>query len=429
MKSQTFYVNVHREPFDNRTYAINIQTHDTIRLFTCAPTNDTLQYFQKVYTDMAMDNSQNLYYVSSWGSLYKRSLGDSTCQFLGTFGHSINALVADANGDLLAAGNHPGAAILYKFTAANNSFDSIGRLPADYYSSGDLFYYENNLFLTGTNSIASNSFLIKIDLSNTTASCYYMDLQNLHPWGAFTLANPTPKAYLMSHNGEYPSPYNSTLYEINLVSRTISPMLDSFPFGVMGAATDYMPLLPLSANCNSMPVTFSRFNYKLLDKQVELIWETTSETGNQYFLIERSTDGNSFQVIGKKNSAGNGTSIHHYSYVDSAPLLSNFYRLKQVDWNGRYTYSKVLSAKFPSMNSIAILGNPIHDVLRIQIKENLGNLLNFLILDMTGRKVKTGRVTNGIQEINLSTIAPGAYRLIVTTKNGQFFSQQFIKVK
>jgi len=429
LKSQTYYVNVLRDPLDNRTYAINIQTHDTIRLFTCQPTNDTSQYFQNVYGDMAMDNNQNLYYVSEWGSLYKRSLTDTSCHFLGSFGHTVNALVADANGDVLAAGNGTGGCTIYKFTAASNSFSTVGKLPTTFFSSGDLFYYENSLFLTSTNATFTSSFLIKIDLSNLSSSCFYMDLPNLRPYGGFTVANPTPRAYLLSYDGTSPS-YSTVLYEVNLVSRTLSPALYTFPFGVMGAATDYMPILPLSASCSSsLPVNFTKFNCKLMDKAVELIWETTSETGNQYFLIERSSDGNSFQAIGKKNSAGNGNSIQHYTFVDSAPLLSNFYRLKQVDWNGNYTYSKVVSAKFPSMNSVTILGNPIQDILRIEISANPGDLSDFAILDITGRKLKTGTATSGVQEINLSSVGPGAYRLVVKTKNGHFFSQQFLKVK
>lgn len=355
--AQTFYVNTLKDPFDNKTYQINVQTCDTVQLFTCSPTNDTLQYFENVYDDIAIDGNQNLYYASALGSVYRRSLTNNACQFVGTFGHNINALVADRNGDLLAAGNENDVCTLYKFTVATNSFTTLGNFPPSFFSSGDLFFYEDKLFLTANNADFTNSFLVQVNLSNPSQSCYYMNLHNLYPYAAFTLNDGTPKAYLIS-TGARGSVFTSTLYEINLSARTLSTALCTFPFQIMGAASIYISLPTINPDCSALPIELIKFNYNIQNEMIELVWQTDLELGNDYFVIEKSTDGKYFQPLGRRNGAGNSDITHRYSFIDSTPSLKNFYRLKQVDLDGKYTYSHILFVNFPLIKQFTILANP-----------------------------------------------------------------------
>ena len=269
ISAQTFYANMVIDyPVENKTFQLNVMNCDTPKIYSCSPTNNILQYPENVYTDIAIDTSQNIYYVSGWGSLYTRKLNDtSSCRFLGTFDNSsINALVTNVNGTVFAAGNFNSICTLYKYEPQTHAFSVIGNFPPNYFSSGDLFLYEGKLFLTATNSTFTNSFLVDVNLSNPSQSCYYMNLLNLHPWGAFSIKyNSYSKAYIISVDNISTNNYTSTLFEIDLTSRTIAQLICVYPFDITGAASIYniVPSIVDSNSCTTLPIQLLKFDYSL----------------------------------------------------------------------------------------------------------------------------------------------------------------------
>lgn len=95
--------------------------------------------------------------------------------------------------------------------------------------------------------------------------------------------------------------------------------------------------------CILTPVEFSAFSadYVFSDKSVLLKWSTASELNNDYFEVQRSVDGENFEVIDIIKAAGNSAQTNHYRSRDEHPFPGeiNYYRIKQVDTNGQYTYS------------------------------------------------------------------------------------------
>lgn len=245
--SQDFYItSAVNVPLGNQSFKLNVINCSTPGIFICPPTNNIGQYPENQYGDIAVDNNQNLYYVSGWGSLYKRNLNDtSSCQFLGTFNNSnsINALVSDSAGELYAAGNFGGVCTLYKYNSGD--FKTLGNLPPTFFSAGDLFFYEHRLFLTGTNSDFSSSFLVEINLTNPQLSCYYMGLQNFQPFGAFSIRNgSTSEAYILCTT----SSISSSLRKIDISNRSVSDTICNYPFLIAGAAT-YYDLTTSNSSC------------------------------------------------------------------------------------------------------------------------------------------------------------------------------------
>jgi hypothetical protein len=101
---------------------------------------------------------------------------------------------------------------------------------------------------------------------------------------------------------------------------------------------------PCSCLTMILPIELSEFNAKLIDGSVELNWITMSEKKNKYFSIERSSDANLWETI--YVIAGQGTSLnkHNYKIYDSSPLSrTSYYRLKQTDNEGSFTYSDIVS--------------------------------------------------------------------------------------
>ena len=95
-----------------------------------------------------------------------------------------------------------------------------------------------------------------------------------------------------------------------------------------------------------LPVELISFKGAASGNGIELAWETASEIENSHFEVERSADGSVFEQVGKVMGHGNSTTRIRYRFTDDVPLPGqNYYRLKQVDYNGQHEYSKVISVK------------------------------------------------------------------------------------
>lgn len=100
------------------------------------------------------------------------------------------------------------------------------------------------------------------------------------------------------------------------------------------------PCLPITP----LPVELARFEGKASQSGISLTWETASEQNNSHFEVERSTDGSTFEQLGSVPGNGNSVVTIAYQYLDKHPHPGlNYYRLKQVDFDGKYEYSKVVA--------------------------------------------------------------------------------------
>ena len=99
-----------------------------------------------------------------------------------------------------------------------------------------------------------------------------------------------------------------------------------------------------NAGTNPLPVELLSFEAVLNDGEVILDWKTASEINNDFFEIQRSENGEDWTVIGEVEGNGTSNEIISYNYVDKTPLFGkSFYRLRQVDFDGQFEYSGVVS--------------------------------------------------------------------------------------
>jgi hypothetical protein len=380
------------------------------------------------YYDMAIDTSGNLYWISIGGSLYTRKLNDtSSCQFLGVWGNSeVNSLVCDVSGNVYAAGtNYRGdTAELFEYQPKTKIFSTLGILP--FFSLGDLFFYEGRLFLIGGNSIA------EITIADPSQSCIYMNLGKLEMvYAAFSIQNGNCSDAYVINTGNT----SSTLYKVNLYAKTISAPLCTYPFVINGAASiyKYFPSIVDSNtctsvdSCNSLPIQLLNFSYAFLNKTVKLEWQTATEINSAYFLVEKSTDGINFSTIGKEIATGISNSLKQYTFTDENPSAINYYRLKEVDKDGKYTYSNILLATLQQTQALNIIGNPVQNNLQVQINTNQSQTNQLSIFDFLGRKVKTFTVQKGLQDIEVTSLSAGVYVLQLVIANGEVVNERFIK--
>jgi len=164
-----------------------------------------------------------------------------------------------------------------------------------------------------------------------------------------------------------------------------------------------------------LPITLVDFNLQLLPKsEVALSWTTSMETENDYFGVERSTDGATWTEIMQVSSKGPSEELVHYEVIDPAPPVGTiYYRLKQTDYNGTYTYSPLRSVVIPSdvTQRISLFPNPATE--RVTIVTASGKAR---IYDVTGRDCTALAPQSipgeGLLQFNLAGFAPGVYWVV-----------------
>jgi len=102
-----------------------------------------------------------------------------------------------------------------------------------------------------------------------------------------------------------------------------------------------------------LPVEFLSFDVTAKDQLVELIWKTATEINNELFEVQRSEDAKIWKVIGTVDGAGNSTEVSTYEYTDENPIVgTSYYRLRQIDFDGRYDYSKIRSVEVEAYSAL-----------------------------------------------------------------------------
>jgi hypothetical protein len=99
-----------------------------------------------------------------------------------------------------------------------------------------------------------------------------------------------------------------------------------------------------TSSVNALPIQLTTFTGVKEEENNKLNWTTSSEQNNDYFTVEKSTDGLSFETVGIQNGAGSSNQYLYYSLMDYSvrPVL-NYYRLKQTDFDGESTFSELIS--------------------------------------------------------------------------------------
>lgn len=141
----------------------------------------------------------------------------------------------------------------------------------------------------------------------------------------------------------------------------------------------------------SLPVELLEFEASWKGEGVKLDWETASETNNEGFLIERSFDGKNWRELGFVQGHGTSLELQSYSFVDRQPGTGmNYYRLKQLDFDGAFEYSKVIAFEMESNeNELNFFPNPATNVLHLSLPSSLTGDGTATWYDMLGNKLST----------------------------------------
>lgn len=158
-----------------------------------------------------------------------------------------------------------------------------------------------------------------------------------------------------------------------------------------------------------LPIELLYFYGNIENEKVNLLWTTASETNNDYFVILKSFDGVFYKEIDKIKGAGNSTTYINYNYTDD--LTGNhhkmiYYKLKQVDFDGKYTYSDVIVINTEIINeNLTFYPNPTNSILNFNTSITNKNIS---LYDITGKNL-TDFIMINENSIDLTKLSKGTY--------------------
>lgn len=189
----------------------------------------------------------------------------------------------------------------------------------------------------------------------------------------------------------------------------------------------------VNIGCLPLPIELLTFDAKPKMNKVELNWETATENNNSYFTIERSANAVDYSVLAVISGAGTSLVPNTYSKIDHNPYVgTSYYRLKQTDYDGNYTYSAVRTVEFLSFEDLQfdIVPNPSQSgEFNLNFNRSSEIDLEISIMDVTGKVVYTTKLNpgNGNKFKIEKELSPGMYMIRVAGTEASMTKKLIIK--
>ena len=178
-----------------------------------------------------------------------------------------------------------------------------------------------------------------------------------------------------------------------------------------------------------LPVTLTSFTTDCNNGIPLLKWTTESEQNSDYFQIERSRDGFEWVEVSKIQGMGNSSSNKDYQFIDmtSGGYFEGYYRLKQVDFDGKFEYfgpKSMFCKSYTNELTSEVFPNPTNNEVSLGIRNNIYEMITVLVMDYTGRILQEMiiEVDEGytLRTIDLSKYITGTYLVCIITNNSKY---------
>ena len=345
--------------------------------------------------------------TDNWGEVKKITASDAAPVDYFGVAVSISGNYAII-GSLLDDDNVDGSGSVYVYYKDQGGIDNWGevkKITASDAAAGNQFGYSV--------SISGDYFIVGAYLSSIAAGSgyiYYKDQGGTDNWGevkkitASDAASNDQFGFDVSISGDY---------------AILGAYLDDDDGSSSGSAYIYQ-------NAGALPVELTYFNGRKLAEGNQLAWETASEKNNKGFEVQKSQDGKNWETL--DFVSGNGTIIttQNYSYLDKNPTMgNNYYRLKQMDFDGVFEYSNIISLNYDASSTnknLNIYPNPVRNELTILDGQGQATIYNLL-----GQAVNTLIINNEQLTIDVSNLEKGQYILSIQRENGEITMKKFVK--
>lgn len=245
-----------------------------------------------------------------------------------------------------------------------------------------------------------------IEVSITPASGYKMSLSNI-ACNVFRSGSGPTNIYLRSNQDNYIADlgtgsvgtacgaFNTGLGFNNLTSNVVFRLYSAGSTAGLGNIKFDDLVISGSVSPISLPVFLASFDTKVKSNEVKISWETFWERNTDFFNVQKSIDNQHFETIGVLKSIGNSYQRSVYNFVDKTPTEGiNYYRLKQVDFNGTFSYSKTIFIEFDPEISEVFVENPVQN-RQIYVRCNPEKIQLYQLFDLSGQIIPITSSENG----------------------------------
>lgn len=168
-----------------------------------------------------------------------------------------------------------------------------------------------------------------------------------------------------------------------------------------------------------LPVHLIDFSAAREGNTTTLSWSTSEESNSDYFEVQRSGNGKTWEKLKSVAAKGESSVEAHYSAVDESPMNGkNFYRLKMVDKDGTFAISKIRSVEFDLKTGYTLFPNPVSDKLNFKSTEDWNSIESIKIYNALGSEVYTSPSVP-VKEVNVKNLPSGTYVVKLSRRNGQ----------
>lgn len=265
--------------------------------------------------------------------------------------------------------------------------------------------------LNTSNSFTSGTITLEVDAITTACTDY--DQLTVGDYTGGATVNITVAA------GSYP---NGT--ELTLIDGTGTGDASTFSVNILGAGAAQWSVksgtgADLVIQTTVLPVELMYFNAATKGQENLLTWRTASEVNNQGFDIERSSDGRTWQTLAFVSGQGTTLEEQSYTYMDSRPLHGlNYYRLKQMDFDGQFEYSGIRSLMTEDSNAgVQVYPNPLRadGLLNVNLSAEPEDKAIFRIFDLNGKILHQETLSNQFNQSAYGYLPAGVYFIEVTS--------------
>lgn len=203
----------------------------------------------------------------------------------------------------------------------------------------------------------------------------------------------------------------------------------SFEFSVIDAAgAESTPkTYPIVWN-TPLPITLISFHLTQEKGSIQLQWSTTTEENADRFEIERSQNGKNWNKIGERPAMNLNEEVKNYSFSDSNPFAGvNYYRLKMMDLDGTFAYSRINQIKTDKTPAIVVYPNPVANQVRFE-NVSTSEITSVIITNGKGVEVfKTAAIIDN--QIDISQLKAGIYQISLYGKEGKLSTRRIVVAK
>ncbi|MCF8248129.1 MAG: T9SS type A sorting domain-containing protein [Saprospiraceae bacterium] len=278
--------------------------------------------------------------------------------------------------------------------------------------------------LTFSSGYTNGTGTLEIEVAGSTTAC--TDYDRLTVTGTATLGG------VLALNITHTPSSSVTLIIIN--ASALSGTFSSVTGLTSGWSLNYNnPSGDVELTYTVLPVELVAFTARPISGAVHLVWQTASESNNSGFEIQCSTDGHDWNLIGFIEGNGTSTAVNNYAFVDKAPTANvNYYRLNQLDADGRNEFSRIVSVKMPERGGVTLYPNPAtHRVILALGAPQSGTAL-VTLNDISGRTIEAqvieifeGQIFQ--MPIELDSLVAGIYFVQVQTPVGTWQEKLVVK--